>query len=920
MKKKWIASLLALTMALTLLPGMALAAEGEGTIEPITEVGVVSGDTIVVSDATLNWYPADNNIGRWQDGWWVGVRIIAPRSVTEETVTNVKYSNAGSETPNGDFNTYKDGKTEDGRYYMGAWLPVLPEYLESFINVNQILTWKYTFDWDGNGTVDQTFKIQVNPTNTTLMKGDEQVWPVAKIGDKQYASLENAIAAANGDTVTLLTDVTVDSTISIPGEKTVTLDLNGKTIQSGTLGSSYMIDNKGTLNLKKGTIKDTRTNETGTITTIRNLGTLDIDTMEITRGAGIAVKNDESGIGKGGVVTVKDSTITAKDGENEGQAIQNWGTVTITSGTFNGAVNAWASPDWNPGHTIIKGGTFNGAVQSLQYNKTADGNSTGWPTSAAKTEIHDGIFNGKIAVCYQSKGPQPTESVEKPDGATAGVITIDGGKFNTDVNTYVADGYEWYSYSGEVARTDHAHRTGVTCAICGYYRAPAPITTTETEKNEDGSTTTTTSNRLTGTTTETTTNTDGSTTVVETKKDGTVTTTEKAIDGTVTETVEKADGSSTAVETKTDGTVTTTEKTVDGTVTETVEKADGSSTAVETKADGTVTTTEKDTEGSTTATVQNTDGSTEVSVEKADGTTATATTDAAGKTEAQVTLSGAAIEAAAESKETVSLPIPEVAAAADKAEASVITVNTNTEAEVKVEIPVAAVTDSTVAVIVKADGTEEVIRSTELTEKGVAVALPDGATVKIVDNTKEFSDAGDHWAGKFINFASARELMNGTDTEKKTFEPDTATNRAMVAQVLHNMENNPEVAGKEFSDVAKDDWFGSAVAWASEEGIVGGRPDGTFGPDDNIYRQDLVVMLYQYAKKLGADVSASKDLADFTDGNLTDAYAQEAMKWAVGCGLMSGKGNGILDPKGFATRGELATFVMQFYKLVRSQV
>ena len=177
MKKQIILMLLVCCMALALLPGAALANEtdSQGTIEKITEVGTVDGSNITVTGAALNWYAKDVSVGRYQDGWWVGVKIVAPASVTDANVANVKYSNDGTDNLAKSFGTNNDGKTADGNYYIGCWLPITPEYLEDALNADSVLKWTYKFDWTGNGTVDQTFTITVDPADITLNK-DGNVW------------------------------------------------------------------------------------------------------------------------------------------------------------------------------------------------------------------------------------------------------------------------------------------------------------------------------------------------------------------------------------------------------------------------------------------------------------------------------------------------------------------------------------------------------------------------------------------------------------------------------------------------------------------------------------------------------------------------------------------------------------------------
>lgn len=176
-KGKWLAGLLATVMAAAMLPVMAFADDGDsggsnlkGTIEPITETGTVGDDTIIVERSSIQWSPRDDKVGRYQDGWWIGVKIIAPNSVTKDSVNNVLYSNDGTDELQKNFGTNKDGTTEDGRYYMGCWPPITPESLEKALAEERNLQWEYKFDWNGDKTVDQTFTIIIIPNDLTLYK------------------------------------------------------------------------------------------------------------------------------------------------------------------------------------------------------------------------------------------------------------------------------------------------------------------------------------------------------------------------------------------------------------------------------------------------------------------------------------------------------------------------------------------------------------------------------------------------------------------------------------------------------------------------------------------------------------------------------------------------------------------------------
>jgi len=348
-----------------------------------------------------------------------------------------------------------------------------------------------------------------------------------------------------------------------------------------------------------------------------------------------------------------------------------------------------------------------------------------------------------------------------------------------------------------------------------------------------------------------------------------------------------------------DGSVTTTvTNNRTGTVTATTKAPDGSSTVVETQKDGTVTTTVTTADGSTATTVAKPDGSSQTDIQQADGTTATVVTDTKGNTLTQVELSDKAVTAAQKSGEAVVLPIPAVEAGQDAEAAPTVEVLVPKNAKpVPVEIPVTDVTPGTVAVIVHADGTEEIVKTSLPTGSGVVLTLDGSATVKIVDNTQPFDDlARGHWAKDSVDFVAARELFQGT--ADKTFDPDLSMTRGMLLTVLARLEN-VEAANRE-------SWYGGALKWAVETGISDGS-----NPEHPITREQLATMLYRYA---GAPAAAG-NLAAFPDGGSVASYAQAAMEWAVKSGIINGKWNGTLDPQGQATRAEVAAMIQRYITL-----
>lgn len=157
-----------------------------------------------------------------------------------------------------------------------------------------------------------------------------------------------------------------------------------------------------------------------------------------------------------------------------------------------------------------------------------------------------------------------------------------------------------------------------------------------------------------------------------------------------------------------------------------------------------------------------------------------------------------------------------------------------------------------------------------------------------------------------------------TGTAPDNFAPRAKTSRGMIVTILHKLEGNPEAEGSYFSDVPLNCYYTRAVSWAAEQGIISGYGDGRFGPDDSLTREQIVMILYSYAKYKGMDVSAQSGLEQFTDLDQLSSEAQQAMSWAHGVGLISGKGDGILDPAGPAIRAEMAALLVQFVSLMES--
>lgn len=133
--------------------------------------------------------------------------------------------------------------------------------------------------------------------------------------------------------------------------------------------------------------------------------------------------------------------------------------------------------------------------------------------------------------------------------------------------------------------------------------------------------------------------------------------------------------------------------------------------------------------------------------------------------------------------------------------------------------------------------------------------------------------------------------------------------------MLYNLEGQPQVSGDSgFSDIRDDQWYAKAVAWASANDVVAGYEDGTFRPTRAVTREEFAQILYNYAKCKGYGLSASADLGKCPDSGQVSSWAETALGWANGNGLINGHDDGRLDPKGSTIRAQAASILMNFDK------
>ena len=170
-----------------------------------------------------------------------------------------------------------------------------------------------------------------------------------------------------------------------------------------------------------------------------------------------------------------------------------------------------------------------------------------------------------------------------------------------------------------------------------------------------------------------------------------------------------------------------------------------------------------------------------------------------------------------------------------------------------------------------------------------------------------FTDVSEgDWYHDAVAYCWENGIMDGTSGT--AFAPNMLLNRAMMAQVLYNLAGGTASTVAGFPDVAASAWYADAVNWAAANGYVTGYDNGSYGPEDSLTREQLAVILYRYA---GSPAPAGS-LDGFADAASASAYAVDALRWAVGEGLLTGKDGGRLDPTGTASRAELAQILARF--------
>ena len=859
-----------------------------------------------------------------------------------------------------------------------------------------------------NGTVEQ-----LGETNA-----------VAKVGDTYYKTLAEAVAAAkDGDTVTLLKNVVLNSTLTL--NKNMTLDLNGCEISNGsTMGTNYLVSIAANANVSivgdkaNSKISDSRSNAQGTITAVVVYGKLTVegDNLTISRGAnGIAVKVEDNP----GTLTVNGGTITVdKPTQTSSQAIQNWGNATISGGVFNGDVDSYAYIAANKnyvGNMTIENGTFDGEVFAAQY--TNDGVT--WPTKSAKVSIVGGNFKGNIAEYYHNgnNGPQPVEKVNKPDNAAESEVTVSDGYFTVDPSAYCVtgktgvtsdkDGYQYKvgtievkdeneiktdtqkgttqaTLSGEIAADKRPAAQAVGKSVTPTALTDTtPITAddkaqvlTELVKNKKvkltddgkipaGTTVTVVKETyldVTVTAYDATSNTvsmdivpkynliavaktgtDEKTVTLKSAQDAKVGSTEvkvtlpdafkgkkvyinhnnganlyvataNATTGEITFTTNGFSPftfalSNPNVVAEVNGNAYTSFQDAVNAVANggTIEIVGGNKNYTATISGSSKTFTVKNTLDSDITVKVNNDSKT---VGKNNGTQSFTYTkpssggsggSSSGKTTYKVT--------------TSAVNNGGVNASPSNAEkGATITITLSPDKGYKLDkLTVTDGSGKTVSTVKKSD----TVYTFTMPASAVKVGVSYVKATETPSETKFNDVSANDWFASAVDYVTGKGMMNGT--ADNTFSPKANTTRGMVVTVLYRLENQPSTSAASFTDVASGAYYANAVAWANANGIVSGYGSGKFGPNDKVTREQLAAILYRYAQYKKYDVSVGEDtnILSYDDAQSISSYAIPAIQWACGAGVVTGKSGSKLDPKGNATRAEVAAMLMRFCENVK---
>jgi hypothetical protein len=211
------------------------------------------------------------------------------------------------------------------------------------------------------------------------------------------------------------------------------------------------------------------------------------------------------------------------------------------------------------------------------------------------------------------------------------------------------------------------------------------------------------------------------------------------------------------------------------------------------------------------------------------------------------------------------------------------------------------------------DGQEIVVKFSIMKDDQMHFVGDNATEYLYKDNSKSFSDIENHWAKEDIDFVTARELMGGTGDGK--FGPDTPMTRGMMVTVLGRLWNADSggITASRFIDVSIGSYYAPYVEWAAQNGIVNGIGDNQFAPDQAITREEIAVILADFLEFTNSKLTEVNKNSDFfSDDSEISLWAKDSVVFMQKTGIITGKLNKLLDPKGIATRAEISIILKRF--------
>lgn len=167
------------------------------------------------------------------------------------------------------------------------------------------------------------------------------------------------------------------------------------------------------------------------------------------------------------------------------------------------------------------------------------------------------------------------------------------------------------------------------------------------------------------------------------------------------------------------------------------------------------------------------------------------------------------------------------------------------------------------------------------------------------------------WYYDDVVYVYRKGYMDGMSSTR--FGGELNTTRGQIVTILWRLTGEPRATKRNpFTDVSSSQYYYDAISWAYDAGVVDGFDARTFKPDQNVTREQLAAILYRYAKYMNLSTSGSAYLAKYRDADKIANWAYDAMAWANYRGLINGTSATRIDPKGYATRAQIAAILHRF--------